>query len=68
MKWIPQEGEGAEIGRYASTHGVTAAVRHYQGKYLQSKKQTVFEFKASYQKQERDTGNVQQLNCCQRKS
>ena len=49
---IPQQH--AEIGRYASTHGVTAAIRHYQGKYLQLKKQTVFEFKASYQKQEKD--------------
>ena len=46
----------AEIGRYASTHGVTAAVRHYQGKYPQLKKQTVFEFKTSYQKQTKDTG------------
>ena len=53
-KWTPQQR--AEIGRYASTHGVTAAVRHYQGKYPQLKKQTVFEFKASYEKQRKDTG------------
>ena len=44
------------MGRYASTHGVTAAVRHYQGKCPQLKKQTVFEFKDSYQKQKKDTG------------
>ena len=53
-KWTPQQR--AEIGRYTSTHGVTAAVRHYQGKYPQLKKQTVFKFKASYQKQKQDTG------------
>ena len=53
-KWTPQQR--AEIGRYASTHGVTAAVRDYQGKYPQLKKQTVFKFKASYQKQKKDSG------------
>ena len=53
-KWTPQQR--AEIGHYPSTHEVTAAVRHYQGKYPQLKKQTVFEFKASYQKQKKDTG------------
>ena len=54
VKWTPQHR--AETGRYASTHGVTAAVCHYQGKYPQLKKQTVFEFKASHQKQKKDTG------------
>ena len=53
-KQYPQQRD--EIGRYVSTHKVTAAVRHYQGKYPQLKKQTVFEFKASYQKQKKDTG------------
>lgn len=44
-----------EIGSNASIHGVVAAVSHYQGQYTQIKKQTVFEFKASCQKQKGDT-------------
>ena len=50
-KWTPQQR--AEIGRYASTQGVTAAVRHYHGKYPQLKKQTV---RGLIQKQKDNTG------------
>ena len=48
-KWTPEER--AEIGRYASHHGVSSTIRHFHLKYPTLKKQTVSDFKKGYESQ-----------------